>query len=110
MEGRPYEIVPSDASLAAHTDRFIDEATGSARAAERLAPMSAILVALLALVDQERLRSSRSAARPCRLAGGVRSHGRRCHAPTLPDTLLVQLVPGKDYSSLPYTSGPGPPP
>ena len=31
MEGRPYEVVPSNASLAARSDQFIEEAQGSAR-------------------------------------------------------------------------------
>ena len=50
MEGRPYEIVPSNASLAARSDQFIEEAQGSARRGERLAPMTAILVGLIAIV------------------------------------------------------------
>ena len=103
MEGRPYEIVPSDASLAARTDRFIEEATGSARRAERLAPMSAILVALLALV------SAGTVAIVAFGGEGVRAHRRRAVAwaalfalATLPSTLLVQLVPGGIAGFVPY--------
>ena len=94
MEGRPYEIVPSNASLAARSDQFIEEAQGSARRGERLAPMTAILVGLIAIV---------ALATVLVVAVGESVSPRRRKGlawvalfslATLPSTLLVQLIPG----------------
>jgi hypothetical protein len=94
MEGRPYEIVPSSASLSARSDQFIEEAEGSARRAERLAPMTAILVGLIAIVVL-------ATVLVVAVGESVSSRRRKGLAwvalfslATLPSTLLVQLIPG----------------
>ena len=102
MEGRPYEVVPSNASLAARSDQFIEEAQGSARRADRLGPMTAILVGLIGLV-------ALGTVLVVAVGESVSTRRRKALAwlalfslATLPSTLLVQLIPGGIAGFVPY--------
>ncbi|MET1000497.1 MAG: hypothetical protein ABWZ15_01690 [Acidimicrobiia bacterium] len=102
MEGRPYEIVPSNASLAARADGFIDDALGSARRGVRLAPMTMLLVGLLGVLVLATLLVTA-------VGESVSVRRRRALAwcalfamATLPSALLVQAVPGGIAGFGPY--------
>ncbi len=49
MEGRPFEVVASHASLASREHKLIDEALGSRLRSQRLVPITMLLVVLLAI-------------------------------------------------------------
>jgi hypothetical protein len=94
MEGRPYEIVPSHASLAARETKLINEATGARLRAERLVPITMLLVILFAVAALATIAVLLDPSGMTQRLRHVVAWYALFVVALFPATLVVQVVPG----------------
>lgn len=92
MEGRPFEVVRSGATLDARVDRLVDDAEGAARRSDRLFPVTALLVVLLGVVVAGTLFVAAAGERVPARARALLSWLALFGVAALPATLVVQAT------------------